>query len=1076
MNFNNLFKFIFIILLLNPIVVFSKSKNTVTINIRNKTIKVLLKKIERQSNYTFVYSNSEIDENRKISYHASNQKITKVLNDIFNEEKISFQIMGKQIILKKRIISSPFSIPKNIKGRVVSAIENLPLFGVNLSIKGTSIGTSTDINGKFNLTIDEDNSILLISFIGYKILEINTAGKKNIKIILEEIIQQIDEVIVVGYGNESKKILSSSISDIKAKSINEIFTPNISESLKGKLTGVFVNQNSGTPGAVSTIRVRGISSITAGADPLYVIDGIPSITMNLSQISFSGQEISTIFNINPSDIESISILKDASATAIYGARGSNGVILITTKRGNSTQLIVKYDATYGFQQVAKTYNMLNAEGFMRYKNEAALNDGGMPIYTEENINNNIIDTDWQAELYRIAAIENHNFTLSGGSEVSQYYFNASYYNQVGIAQGTDYKRISSRLNLDYKLSKKIDIGAGIAIARSVNNRKEGDASYNGPVPNAIELAPIYPVFNEDGTYNDDGPLANPISIANYQTNVAYNWNTFANVFMNYKINNHLTYKLKLGVDYVNFREHSYDPQITRQGAKYQGLGEEATAEVVKSLISNIFNYFMFIDDKHKIDVLLGHEIDREEISSTFMRGEQFASEKLDYLVSSAEKISADANFRESFINSFFGRLKYNLNNKYVATFNVRYDGSSRFGPKNKYGFFPSGDVAWRISEEPFFVCDFINDLKIRASYGITGNDRILDFLYIPRFGTAEYAGHAVIYPSNISNPNLKWETTKQFNIGIDISLIKDRLTLNLDYYKKKTEDLLLEKPVPLSSGFTETISNIGKLENEGFEIGLNTINIKKEVLWISQLNISFNKNKITQLYNNQAIENIGRGYQRIELGEPIGIFYGYNSLGVDPSTGDLVFEDINADGIIDVYDKKKIGSPHAIFHGGLSNNISYRNFNLNFFFQFSYGNDVFNGTRRYIEAMKGLGNQTVETLNRWKKPGDITNMPRATNIDINENSRVSSRYIEDGSYLKLKTLRLSYNLSDKITHKLNIKSFSIFALAQNLFTLTNYSGMDPELNYDGPGVVKSGVEFFTYPSAKIFSLGLSVEF
>jgi len=1076
MNLNNLFKSFLIILLFSVLSFTLKAQNYLSINLKNKSVKELLNRIEEQTDYTFVYSINDIDINKNISIKNKNIELNDLLQQVCDAENITYQIIGKQIILTKKDRSSDEINLVTISGTVYSKHDSLPLPGVNVFLKNTSLGTSTNINGVFSLTVPGDNNILAFSFLGFKTFELNTGKQSNFNIFLEEDPKIIDEVVIIGYGKESKKLLSSSVSDIRFEKINETFTPNISESIKGKLTGIMVNQNSGTPGAATTLRIRGISSITAGADPLYIIDGVPIIAKDLSQVYFNGQSVNSIFDINLQDIESITILKDASATAIYGARGSNGVVLITTKRGNGLDSFIRFNAKYGLQKVAKTYDMLNAEQFMNYKNDAAINSGGIAVYSEEDIANNFYDTDWQKELYRISPVESYDLSFTGGSENTRYYITGSYFNQEGIVEGTDYKRISSRINLDHQFSEKLDLGTSFSINRSINNRKEGDQSLNGPVPNAISLPPIYPVYNEDGTFNEDGPLANPISIAKQHVNVAYSWHNFGNIFVNYNILKNLTYKIKYGVDYVNFREHTYDPVTTRQGAKYQGLGIETTSEALKTLFSHTFNYSKIIKTRHIFFFFVGYEVDKEQVSSSFMRGETFASEKLEYLANAVEKVSAEAYLEESVINSVFGRIKYNLNNKYIATLNARYDGSSRFSKENRYGFFPSGDIAWRISEEDFLNLYFIDDLKIRSSYGITGNDKIPEFLYIAQFGASEYAGSPTVYPVNISNPSLKWETTKQFNIGLDASLINNRISLNFDYYHKKTEDLLLENPIPPSSGYGQIITNTGKIENKGIEVNLETINIDKILHWESQLSVSFNKNKVTKLYNDQAIDNIGRGYQRIEVGEPIGIFYGYKSLGVDPSTGDLVFEDVNKDGIIDVNDKTKIGSPHAIFQGGFSNIFTYNNIELNVFLQFSYGNDVFNGTRRYIESMKDANNQTTAVLDRWQEPGDITDVPKASNADPNENNRVSSRFVEDGSYLKIKTIRLSYDLNNNFIDKLKIKDFKIFLLGQNLFTFTNYSGLDPEVNYAGSDVIRNGVEFFTYPPAKIYSAGITIKF
>ena len=598
MNLKQLCKIVIVVFILVFTTCYAYAQSKISLNISNGSLKELLSEIEQQTYYTFVYNNSEIDVNQKISITVNDTALNYVLEKLSEKAQISYQIRGKQIILTPESLKESAYIPLKVKGRVFTRKDSIPIPGVNVFVKETTIGTTTDINGDFQLAVPGANNILVFSFIGYKDFEKEIEDLTNFTIFLSEENKLIDEVIVIAYGKESKKILSSSVSEIESKQINETCETDISESIKGKLPGLIINQNSGTPGAANTVRIRGISSITAGADPLYIVDGIPVISADLSQIYFNGQSVNTITDLNTTDIESISILKDASATAMYGARGSNGVILITTKRGTKGESYIDFSAKYGLQHVAKTYNMLNSLQYMQYKNEAAVNDGRIPVYSSEDLSNITVDTDWQSELFRPAPIETYNLTISGGSDKTLYHITANYLNQEGIVTGTDYKRISTRINLDHQYSEKFKLGASISVSRSVNNRKEGDQSLNGPVPNAIALAPIYPVYNQDGSYNDDGPLANPVSIANLHTNVAYNWQNLGNVFANYQINKNISYHVKYGINYINFREHTYDPPTTRQGAKYEGLGIEATSEALKTIFSNTLNYIAAINNKH----------------------------------------------------------------------------------------------------------------------------------------------------------------------------------------------------------------------------------------------------------------------------------------------------------------------------------------------------------------------------------------------------------------------------------------------------------------------------------------------
>jgi TonB-linked SusC/RagA family outer membrane protein len=553
--------------------------------------------------------------------------------------------------------------------------------------------------------------------------------------------------------------------------------------------------------------------------------------------------------------------------------------------------------------------------------------------------------------------------------------------------------------------------------------------------------------------------------------------TLGNIYGEYKILPRLILQSRLGVDFINYREHTYDPPTTRQGGKYNGLGLESNSEVYQTMLSNTLNYRFSLLENHSFDLVLGNSYEGYRRIRDYMRGQDFPSPELEYIYSAATIVFAEVRSLERKLNSYFGRLKYNYDNRYLFTFTARYDGSSRFGENNRYGFFPSGDFAWRISEEIFYPQNVVNDLKLRLSYGLTGNDQVPDFSTLPLYSTDDtYNGLPGISISQLPNPDLKWESTAQTNVGLDLQMFESRITMTLDYYYKNTTNLLLQRPIPTSSGFSGITNNIGSMENRGVEIYLQSLNLDGPLTWTTSMNLSFNRNKVTELYNDQPIEDIGRGYNRVEVGQPIGVFYGWNSLGVDPTTGDLVFEDIKVDGIIDENDRTIIGNPHPDFQGGFNSKLSYSGFELSLFMQFSYGNQVFNGSRRYIEVMKGIDNQTAAVLRRWKQEGDVTDVPRATNSDPNANDRQSSRFIEDGSYLKLKNIKLSYNLKPNLLRQLKMKRVTLYILGENLLTLTNYTGMDPEVNYAGQDVLRLGTEFFTYPQAKSFHVGINLGF
>ncbi len=1059
-----------------PALAANQQETPVTIHMDDTPLRNILSSIENQTGYTFVYSVNDIDDSEAYTLHVDSENIFATLQKLFENRTISFVFSDKQIVLNQTTTVAEASQPRRVRiTGTVKDSQGEPLPGVNVYVKEGGAGTITGNEGSFSIMARAGHT-LVFSFVGYTQKEHLVTQETSLAVTLNEKQQEIEELVVIGYGEQSKALVSSAVGVIDNAALTEAPTSNLSEALQGRATGVRVMQNSGTPGAGISVRIRGVSSINAGAEPLYVIDGVPLITDDFGQIGFSGQGINSISDINPADIQSISILKDASATAIYGARASNGVVLITTKKGKLNQNQIDFSSRFGYQQVINKLDMLNAEEFMRYKNEASINDGGVALYSEDEIASNTIDTDWLDKIFRTAPLQDYNLSVSGGANKTRYYISGNYFDQQGIVLGTDYSKLSGRVNIDQEVTGWLDVGATFGVSRSENSRKEGDQSLNGPVPNAISMPPILPVKNEDGTFNDNGPLANPVSIATLHTNKAYNARTLGNFYGTANLTDNLTFQSKYGYDMLSFREHTYDPVTTRQGAKYNGLGLESTTEAIRTVWSNTLNYDLRFD-QHKINLLAGAEFEKNSRRSTYMRGQDFPSPELEYIVSAASIILAEATAADSRLNSFFGRSNYNLDNTYLLTLNLRADGSSNFGENNKYGFFPSGDFAWRISQEEFFPAIFINDLKLRTSYGLTGNDGIPAFSYMPLFGSGrDYENQPGIAISQIPNQDLRWETTAQTNVGINIGMWNSRFELVTDLYYKKTTDLLLNRPIPPSSGFSSVTENIGEMINKGLEIGINADLLTGPLQWTVISNTTFNRNKVTKLYGNQPLDNIGRGGNRVEEDEPISIFYGWKSLGVDPTTGDLVFHDKDGNGVIDENDRMKIGDPHPIFAGGFENILNYRGIRLSFFFQYSYGNDVFNGTRRYIEVMKGVDNQTAAVLRRWQEPGDITDVPRATNADPNANDRMSSRFVEDGSYLKLKNLRLSYNLPGTLLERVNIRRLEVYLIGQNLFTITKYSGMDPEVNYAGQDILRMGTDFFTYPQAKSFSIGLNLGF
>lgn len=942
-----------------------------------------------------------------------------------------------------------------VKGIVTSQKDGITLPGVSVFVKNTTIATITDLNGAYVIEAPSDG-IIVFSFVGMKTQEINVEGRNEINVQLEELELNLGNVIVVGYTTESSKLISSSVTSVSTDDFQSMPTKTVDGMLQGKAPGLQITQNSGTPGGGMTVRIRGNSSINAGNQPLYVIDGVPVVTGNYSNVSMGGQGIDALSDLNPNDIESITVLKDASATAIYGARGANGVILITTKRGAKKSNAVDINASYGFQQLPpeRSLKMLNAQQWYQYKGLT-----GTPQY----------NTNWLDEVTQVAPVFNIDIASRGGSEKTKYFLSGTYFNQDGIVIGTNFERYSGRLNVDHSVNEKISLGASIQISNSTNKRVEGDQSLNGVLPNAISIPAIYPVFNQDGTYNEDHFYANPVAIAQNAKNYAYTNRVLGNIFLDYKILQGLTLSTKWSYDMYNIREHSYDPNTTRQGAKYNGLGIEGNTSVQNIVANNLLKYQKSFNQKHNFSILLGQSFETYKRRNSYIEAINFPSNKFEYIASAGQIRAASTSATDRGLNSFFGQTKYNFDYKYIVDISARFDGSSKFGKNYRYGFFPAISLAWRVSEENFLKnSNFISDLKIKASAGRTGNDGIGDFASLSLFGGgANYNGQSGIAPIQLENPNLRWETTDQLTASLDLGILKDRIVFTFEAYKYTTHDLLLYRPLPSSTGYSSIAENAGKVENKGLEFSLEAQILDGIFKWNTALNLSVNRNKVLEL-NTDAITTYGRANNLVKLGEPIGVFYGLNYLGIDPSTGKEVYEDVNNDNNITADDYKIIGNPNPNFFGGFSNSFRYGAFELSSLMQFTYGNMIYNGARLYIEASPTEDNQLITVLDRWQKPGDISNIPF-----VNDGQRWTSRFLEDGSFLKIKHITLSYKYRNANS---KISAFRIFASVQNVYTFTNYSGMDPEVNYAGQSTVVQGTDFFTYPQSRVYTLGISFSF
>lgn len=1045
----------------------------VSLKLSNATVYEAVNEIAFQSELLFIFHETKDLSDKRISLDLKSVSLDDAMKEVLKNSNLEYDLIENYIVVKP----ASGKVPQlqqvqqqeriTISGRITSAEDGSTIPGATVLVRGTTQGTTSDLNGSYQIVVLPENTHLIFSFVGMITQEVAINNRTIINVFLVPAVLDLGELVVVGYGTESRRLVSGSLGVVSDEELRETPLKTIDGVLQGRSAGVYISQNSGTPGGSNTVRVRGNSSISAGNEPLYVIDGIPMTTGNYGQIGFSGQNINALSDINPNDIESITILKDAAAAAIYGARATNGVILITTRRGSQQRTNINFNGSTGWQEVAKQLEMMNADQWLEYMGQQP--DPSNPV------NINYLD-----EIFRAAPMNSYELSASGGDEKTQFFMSGNYFDQTGIILGTDFQRLNGRMNLDHQLNRNLKIGGSLGTSYSLNNRVEGDRSLHGVLPNSISRPPVYPIYNEDGTYNQDGFFANPIAIGKEAINEAHSYRTIGNVFADIRIIENLSFSTRWGMDYLSLREHSYDPVTTRQGATTNGLGIEAQTNVLNIVSNNLFRYTNTFSALHNVEALAGYSFEMFKRRNQYAEGIDFPGAYFQYLLDAGTIRLAEARATDRGINSYFGQLKYNYDYKYIISLSGRFDGSSKFGTNNRYGFFPAASLAWRLSEVAFFQ-DMnlpVNEFRLRTSYGLTGNDGIPDFAFMDLYsGRANYLSRPGIAPSGMSNNLLKWETTTQFNIGADIEFFKERIALAFDYYYNVTSDLLFNRPISLTSGFGSITTNIGELENKGLELSLNTVNIKTSIFqWESKFNLSHNKNEIVSLYKDQNLLDLDRySPSAVIVGQPMSVFFGFRSLGVDPSTGDLVFDDVDGNSVINSNDRVVIGDPNPLFTGGFLNSLTYGQFDLSFFIQFSYGNDIFNATRIFTEAMTFADeNQSVAILRRWQNLGDITDIPRADADNINSNNRISSRFVEDGSYARLKNLTLSYLMDKRLIERIGARSARIYVSGANLFTITNYSGMDPEVNYRGDSNLLRATDFFTYPQARTYTIGINL--
>jgi TonB-linked SusC/RagA family outer membrane protein len=970
-----------------------------------------------------------------------------------------------------------------VTGKVTDAAGPLP--GVAVTEKGTNNGTLTDAAGNYKLNVKDQNAILVFSFVGYATQEEQVSGKTTLNVVLTENVKALNEVVVVGYGTQKKKDVTGAVTSVNIKEIAGQPVPDIGQAIEGRAAGVQA-VTSGSPGSNVTLRVRGVGTIN-NSDPLLVIDGVPTdVPLN---------------TLNPDDIASLDVLKDASASAIYGSRGANGVVLITTKKGSAGASHLNVNAFAGVQQATNLVKLLNASQFAQLNNELLANNNQStnPAYADPASLG--AGTDWLGALFKKSPIQSYTMSYSGGTEKSDYYVSGSILDQKGVVTNTAYRRYTLQFNGNDKVLKWLKFGHNLTF----NHDEKPSGAYD--IRATMAANPAQPIYNADGSYSGPvgqpqfyGDVKNPIATAKLVQNNTEGYNVLGSVFAEATIIPGLTFKSTAGIQASFFNSRTWSPKYNYEPIPQPNsyLAEQYNKSITYTW-DNFLTYDRYFGKDHHLTVLAG--TDAQTNSYHFAGGNVsgFASDVTQQLNNGTLNPVLNGDGSEWALLSYVGRANYAYKDRYLLTGTIRRDGSSRFGDNNKYGTFPSGSIAWRISQEPFFKkITFFDDLKLRAGYGTTGNQNIGNYSFASVLTSAVYNFNGTVVPAqialNAANPNLRWETVKQSNLGLDATFLNQRITVNIDAYIKKTTGMLVPVNLPISTGYSGAAppSNAGDVENKGLEFSVTSKNMVGKFNWTTSANISFNQNKITALSDNTSIfgGNIGlNGNININaVGRPINNFYGFVTQGIfqtqfdvdahaaqqtgdDPynrtSPGDIRFKDLNNDGVINDADRTFIGNPNPKFIYAMNNTFSYAGFDLSVFLQGVYGNKIFNANNVYQESMAVAQNQTARVLGRWEGEGTSNTIPRAIYNDPNKNSRISDRFVEDGSYLRIKTATLGYTLPDALIKKTGFSRAHIYVTGQNLFTFTKYTGFDPEVG-------SNGIDFSVYPVTRTISLGINL--
>ncbi len=1021
------------------------------------------------------------------------------------------------------IMQTVYAQNKTLSGTVTSSDDGSAIVGATISVKGVAnLGTLTDIDGKYQISVPAEATTLIFTSVGMLTQEFTIGSSTVIDVSLESSVNTVDEIVVTGYGTQLKSKVTGNISKVSGEQIQNTPVPSIQQAMQGKTAGVFIEATNGKSSAATRMRIRGSSSITADNEPLFIVDGVPLNTESLNQ---TGSSINPLSSINFNDIESIDILKDASSTAIYGSRGANGVVMITTKKGKAgaTKLDVNYQ--FGFSKASNMREFLNTDQFISYFREAGANSdayedvlygdpAGTNTYWRSHVERRLIrysgdaailsepgntsstylgstaNTDWQKEAFQTGGIQMVDVAASGGTEKLKYYASGSFNKQESIIVSNGLDKFSGRLNVDNKVNNFIDLGFTLSIARTKIRQVSADNAFSTPMQ-LVALSPITPIRNKEGELNGT-PITTYynglIDVEDTQRDIL-EMRTVTNGYVKFALAKGLAWRNEFGYDYYNLKENSRYGEKTDAGQGIDGYGISNYGQTQNLVLKSYFDYIRSFGE-NTLTAILGTEIQKTLIDNTWVEGQNFATDDLKTLASAGEITSGTSSITEYAFLSYFARLNYDYKSKYLVTLSGRIDLSSRFGDNKRQGFFPAVSAGWVLSKEDFLAENSVlSFLKLRTSYGVTGNAGIGNFKHLGLYGSSAYNLEPGFVPSQIANEDLGWESTAQMDFGIDYGFLKNRISGEIDYYVKKTSDLLLDVPVPGTTGFNIQTQNIGSVENKGFEFILNTSNLTGEFKWNTSFNYSINKNEVTDLGGQDVIDDGSSRFMNVvKVGQPLGVFYGAQYAGVDPANGDAIWYVNAKDANGNIADPKAttndyteaefvvLGHPTPDYMGAITNTFAYKGVEFSFTFQGVGGNDIHLAGDTYMASnAPWYDNQTVDQLNSWKKPGDITNIPQARIGYSNGDQARSSRYLSDGAYIKLRSMLLSYELPLKIISKAKFTRVRLYLQGQNLLTFTKYIGWDPEVSTDfAVSNVVSGVDFYSAPQPKSITFGINI--